>query len=681
MTILAEKRPITVEDLYQIQHIEDPRLSPDGRWIAYVQVSLDKLENDYKRNIWLAPTDGGKPVQITRSNKDSEPRWSPDGRTLAFTSGRNKKPQIYLLPMTAPGEPRVLTSMPNGASSPAWSPDGEHIAYLAAMSAEERAKEDSGEEETPPKDKLEAKHRDERKEQEEKDRFDPRWMWRIPYRVGTAFLSERYTQIYVIPTADDLEKDAARPRRLTDVEANHDAPQWSADGRFIYTSRALHPDVDLPYREATLFRIRVADRQHDQLTDESHLDSAPLPSPDGKWVAYTRVPQERLTERTTRLAVLPADGGAPRDLNLELDCSVSLFRWTADSGRLIFSAGSKGDGEVYSVPVSGGKVEKIIAGRMIVEGLDVAADGGIAYCANSPTTLPELYYRAPGKAEARQMTSINQKFMDEVIIQETHEMWFKNPYGSDIQGWYLLPVGYEEGKTYPLAVNIHGGPHVMWGPSARTMWHEWQFHAARGYVVFYCNPRGSDGYGEGHTSALHGNWGQVAFDDIMTGVDTLLQKGFVDPQRMAVTGGSYGGYMTAWVVGHTDRFAAAVTQRGVYNLLSFYGTSDVPMLISNEFDVEPWEDPDLLWKHSPLAYAHKITTPLLIIHSENDFRVPIAEAEQLFAFVKRSGGTVKMLRFPRDGHELSRSGEPAHRVKRLTEMVRWFDEYCMKQEK
>jgi dipeptidyl aminopeptidase/acylaminoacyl peptidase len=212
------------------------------------------------------------------------------------------------------------------------------------------------------------------------------------------------------------------------------------------------------------------------------------------------------------------------------------------------------------------------------------------------------------------------------------------------------------------------------------MFHEWQSHAASGYVVFYCNPRGGDGYGEDFRQALHADWGKVAFDDIMSGVDVLLEKGFADKGRMAVTGGSYGGYMTAWIVGHTDRFVSAVTQRGVYNLISFYGTTDVPDLITSDFDVEVWEDPDLLWKHSPLAYAQNIKTPLLIIHSENDYRVPIEQAEQLFAFVRRNGGTVKMLRYPRDGHELSRSGEPEHRVSRLTEMIAWFDKYCKSDE-
>jgi dipeptidyl aminopeptidase/acylaminoacyl peptidase len=217
----------------------------------------------------------------------------------------------------------------------------------------------------------------------------------------------------------------------------------------------------------------------------------------------------------------------------------------------------------------------------------------------------------------------------------------------------------------------------MWGPSERSMWHEWQFHSARGYAVFYCNPRGADGYGEAFQEALHASWGDVAFGDLMAGLNALLELGFVDTNRMAVTGGSYGGYMTAWIVGHTERFAAAVSQRGVYNLLSFYGTSDVPSLISDEFGVLPWDDAAFLWQQSPIAYAHNIRTPLLIFHSENDFRVPVSDGEQLFAYVRKSGGTVQMVRFPREGHELSRSGEPEHRVARLSRMVEWFDRYCL----
>ena len=341
---------------------------------------------------------------------------------------------------------------------------------------------------------------------------------------------------------------------------------------------------------------------------------------------------------------------------------------------------SEGDAEIYAIDSETDTFDKRIAGRMEATGMDVGPNGGIAYVATTPTSPPELFWQAAGADAPVQLTEANTKFLEEVIVQETHEMRYTTEDGQEIQAWYILPVGYEEGTRYPLAFNIHGGPHVMWGPSARSMFHEWQTHAARGYAVFYANPRGADGYGEDFMRALHANWGRVAYDDLMAGIETFLEMGIVDANRMAVTGGSYGGYMTGWIVGQTDRFAAAVSQRGVYNLSSFYGTADIPFLITGEYDVHPWEDgaQKLLWEHSPVAYAPHVKTPILLIHSENDFRVPIEQAEQFFAFIRRATDTpIELLRYPRDGHELSRSGEPLHRVSRLTAMLEWFDRYCM----
>ncbi len=678
MAEITEKRRIVAKDLYRIAYVEDVRVSPDGRWVAYVHQTVDALENGYKRNIWLAPTDGGKPIQLTRGGKDSQPRWSPDGQTLAFVSARNEKPQVYLLPIGTPGgEARALTNLPNGATNPAWSPDGKFVAFLAPMSAEERAQEDRGEKEEPPTDQFESKQRKERKEYEEKKRWDPRPLLRIPYREGTSYRDDRYTQVYLISVAEGLEEGEAKPRRLTDIDADHTAVEWMPDGQYILTARTLDPEHDEPWRLSTLYRIRLADGVIEQLTDESHSDIHPLPSPDGRWIAYLRTPVENMAAAQALLAVIPADGGEPRDLTREFDRSLVSFEWARDGNTLVFSANSWGACEIYAVSPQGGPVERVVSGKMDIQYMDTGPDGGIAFAASTPLSPPELFWQAPGADEPIPLTSVNTKFLNEVIVQPTHELRYTAPDGQQLQGWYILPVGYEEGKTYPLAFNIHGGPHVMWGPATRSMWHEWQFHAACGYVVFYANPRGADGYGQQFRDDLHGAWGDVAFADLMTGIDALLDKGFVDKERMAVTGGSYGGYMTAWIVGHTDRFKCAVAQRGVYNLISFYGTSDVPSLISYEYDVEPWEDPQRLWEHSPLAHAHKITTPLLILASDNDFRVPIEQAEQLFAFVRRSGkAPVKMLRFPRDGHELSRSGEPEHRIVRLTEMVKWFDSYC-----
>ncbi len=669
-----EKLPITAEDLYQITLVEDPRLSPDGRWIAYVVVTVDKDDNGYQRHIWLMPTAGGAPVQLTRSGKDTQPRWSPDGKTLAFTSGRNDKSQIYLLPIGEPGgEPRPLTRLPNGANTPVWSPDGQQMAFLAPMNAAERAAEDRGEEAPKPADKLEGRHRKERKEHDDAKRWDPRIVTRIPYRTGTNYLDDRFTQVCVMAVNDD----SAKPRRLTSIDADHNPPQWSPDGQYLYTARTDDPERGEPWRWSNLYRIRVTDGTHDELTDSSFSSVNPLPSPDGRWLAYIRWPRERLSERNNWLAILPAGGGEARDLNLTFDRSVNEYRWLPDSRGLVVTVQDAGNIELYRVTLADGHFESVLSGTLHVEGLDVGSDGSLAFTVSTPQNPCELYYEAAGVAP-QQMTTVNQTFLDKVIVQEPHELRWQSPSGQEIQGWYLLPVGYEAGQRYPLAFNIHGGPHVMWGPSMKSMWHEWQFYAARGYVVFYANPRGSNGYGEGFQMALHGAWGDVAYDDLMSGLDALLAQGFVDSQRLAVTGGSYGGYMTAWIVGHTDRFASAVAHRGVYNLLSFTGTTDIFSFIPTEYGLQMWDDPMYLWQHSPLAHAHRIKTPLLLIHAENDFRVPISEAEQLFAYVHRSGGTVQLVRFPREGHELTRSGEPEHRVSNLTHTINWFDKYCGK---
>jgi dipeptidyl aminopeptidase/acylaminoacyl peptidase len=379
-----------------------------------------------------------------------------------------------------------------------------------------------------------------------------------------------------------------------------------------------------------------------------------------------------------RLALLPTTGGDPRDLTIAFDREVDSgsVRWASDSQALLFTAGSEGNREIYRVTIADANVEKMIGGIFEATGIDLASDGSIAYAASTPTNPSELMWRPANATEAQQMTHVNANFLNEVIVQNIHELRFTSPSGQEIQGWYLLPVGYEAGKTYPLAFNIHGGPYAMWGPATQSMWHEWQVHAASGYAVFFCNPRGGDGYGEAFRMALHADWGDIAYADLMAGVDAVIEQGFVDPQRMVVTGGSYGGYMTAWIIGHSDRFTAAVAQRGVYNLMSFYGVTDIPLFLTDQYDATPIEDPTRLWQQSPLAYADHINTPLLIIHSENDFRVPISDGEQLFSAIKLRGGKVEFIRYPREGHELSRSGEPAHRASRLQHMLAWFDNYC-----
>jgi dipeptidyl aminopeptidase/acylaminoacyl peptidase len=314
-----------------------------------------------------------------------------------------------------------------------------------------------------------------------------------------------------------------------------------------------------------------------------------------------------------------------------------------------------------------------------VSDFSVARDGTVAFIAGSPDNPCELFVRAPDGGE-RQVTTINQALLDARIVVPTEEISFNAPDGAEVQGWVLYPPNFDARTQYPLAVHIHGGPHVMWGPGMRSMWHEWQATAAAGYICFFCNPRGSDGYGEQWRDAIHGSWGEADQNDIHAGVDALIARGHVDLQRIAVTGGSYGGYMTTWLISHSDRFRCAVAARGVYNLLTEHSTSDAHELIEIEFSGYPWDLYEELWDHSPLAHAHKINTPLLLLHSERDYRVPISEAEQLFAILRRQKKTVELVRYPREGHELTRAGEPEHRADHMRRTLAWFHRYCQETE-
>lgn len=662
-------RTIEIDDLCNMVEATDPRLSPDQQWIAYVHITIDRLKNDYQRNIWLAPTTGGSPIQLTRSGKDTQPRWSPDGQWLAFTSARqDDKPQVYLLRVASPGgEPRQLSSMPNGATEPAWSPDSTRIAFLAGMNAEERAREDSDEDEAPPDDEMEARHRKERHEYEEKQRVDPRIHTRLPYRSGTNYLGDHYRQVYVISI-----KEGAEPHRLTDFDEHYTRPVWM--GEMVLTTRPLDPTLDAAWRYNAIVLLDSETGAETILTEDDHTDYEPTPSPDGQWIAYLRTPFERSSRANMRLAIIPAEGGSPRDLTLGLDRSVKNLRWVG--AHPVISVPNEGHTEIFAIHTDSGDFVRMVGGDLEAEFFDVGSNESVAFTAATSLCPPEVFWKSTPESELVQLTAHNHAWLADVIVQETHEIRFQAPDEQEIQGWYLLPADFDPQHQYPMILSIHGGPHVMFGPSFRTMWHEWQVQAGRGYVVFYCNPRGSDGYGDAFRDGLVAQgWGTSDMPDQMAGVDAMLALGFVDPERLMVTGGSYGGFMTAWIISHTDRFKAAVTQRGVYHLMGFYGSTDIPFFVYNEHQLIPWEEPETLWRRSPVAHAQQIHTPLLIIHAENDFRVPIPDAELLFTLLRQMGKTVKMVRYPRDGHELSRTGEPKHRLSRLTYMLEWFDMY------
>ena len=699
---MSEQSLIMPQDFYEIVTVQDPQVSPDGDWIAFVRVSTERVENKYRRAIWLARTDGSSLKPFTTGlEQDYAPRWSPDGKYLAFVSTRNgEKPQIYLIP-TDGGEARPLTDMPHGAENPAWSPDSHFIAFSSRVNAQEREKEDTpqdDEEQAPPEDAFEAQQRRKVEAHREAQRLDPRVIRRQPYRAGTQYLDDRYTHIYILPVdrlfdarRGDASTDPAQTahseakkeqaRRLTEGDLDFDPPIWSPDGAAILTAATREPGSVAAqlYQDVLRIPVPAADAAREapvRLTAPGFCSFNPRPSHDGRFIAYLRQPQERITAQAKRLTVIPSEGGQPYDVTPDFDRGVNDFRWSSDGQSLLFTASDQGDTGIYKVPASGGVPTPIVTGRRETVSFDIAQNGQLGFIACTPERPPDLYTAAPDGSDERRLTDFNQKFLTEKQVLPVEEIWYQAPDGVEIQGWVIKPPNFDPHRTFPLAVEIHGGPHTMWGPSARTMWHEWQCLAAQGYVVFFCNPRGSTGYGYAFCDAIHGRWGEADMPDILSGVDDLISQGYVDPARLAITGGSYGGFMTGWVIGHDERFAAAVSQRGVYHLSSFFGTTDVPELVEIEFDTPPWENPEKLWQFSPLAYVSEIKTPLLILHSEQDFRVPIPDAEQLYLMLRWLGREVEFVRYPREGHELSRSGEPKHIIDRLERIIEWFDKYC-----
>ncbi len=687
--MLTTRTPITVDDLFRLDWLEDPRCSPDGAWVAFVRVAVDRLRNRYRRSIWLAPADGSTaPRRFTAGPADTAPRWSPDGRWLAFIGRRGdaEAAQLYVIRADG-GEARALTGVPGGASEPAWSPDSARIAFLSPLNVAERAAEDRGEAAPAPATAWEAEQAAARRQHDEAERFDPRVVARMPYRAGTSFFDDRRNHVYLVDLPADDEAAPPAPRRLTDGDVHYGAPAWTPDGRAILTTATRDPEADAIFAFYDVLRVPVpaAGRaEAERLTAPGFSYYDPEPSPDGRLIALRRRSDARPLADGARVALLDAAGGSLRDLTAGCDLSVERFRWRPDGQAILFTANWRGDQPIYQVAVEAPAPpdtaqeapEDICraAGRF-VEAFDVAPGGGLAFVAGDGGNPCELFFRHPDGREL-QLTQINAALLAERAVAPFEELAYAAPDGQAVQGWLLRPPGFDPARRYPLAVHIHGGPHYMWGPGFRAMWHELQATAARGYLVFFCNPRGSEGYGEAWRDAIHANWGFADAPDILAGVDALIARGEADPARIGVTGGSYGGYMAVWLIAHTSRFACAVAARGVYNLQTQHGTSDAHELIEYEFDGYPWQMYEKLWRHSPLAYAHQIHAPLRILHAENDYRVPISEAEQLFAILRRRKAVVELVRYPREGHELTRAGEPRHRADHISRTIEWLDRYC-----
>ena len=634
--------PMAAGDYRELVQVSDPRLGPDGR-VAFVR-SVPDGDEGYAATVHVV--EGGEPRQFTAADgRDGAPRWSPSGDRLAFTSDRGDAdgPQLWVLPADG-GEARQVTEVPGGVSSPAWSPDGTRLAFTQRVTAEER---EGGV--------------DVAAGEYERATPDPRVIDRTVYRADAAYLDGARSHVYTVEL-DGLE--AGEPVRQTDGERDFTAPEWGAADELYYAVNR-QPDPD----DSPLVDIEVLDPaggEPETVTRTTGWQVSLAATADGR-VAYPYTPEERLSMRQTDLEVYDRASGETVRVTSELDRTV-LPGFEFENGALYFLTPDEGDVVLRrAAPEDAAEAETLVAEGELTGAS--ARDGEVAFVRSEWDHRGDVF-RYDG--DVSRLTEVNADLLGERHVGEPEPVTFESD-GHEIQGWLLTPPDAGE-EEYPLVVEVHGGPHAMWTTSG-TMFHEFQTLAARGYCVFWSNPRGSTGYGEAFGTAIDRDWGAVTARDVLAGADTACEHPNVDADQQFLTGGSFGGYMTAWLVAHTDRFDGAVAQRGVYDLASFYGSTDAFKLVEWEFDATPWEEPERLFEHSPASHAPEVDTPALIVHADDDFRVPVNNAEMLFRHYRKLGVDTRLVRYPREGHELSRSGEPAHVVDRIERIARWFDGY------
>jgi dipeptidyl aminopeptidase/acylaminoacyl peptidase len=639
------------EDLYELTGVGDPRLRPgtNAGEVAYVVWTIDREDNEYRQSIWLAKTDGSEPPRpFTTGKSDAQPRWSPDGSKLAFVSKRGDEKarrQLYVMPAGG-GEPQCLTDLKDDVGGPVWSPDGSRIAFAARVP-------------------------DPAYEEEDDKKRAPRRFTRLLFKLDSVgWVGDRRTQLFVVP-ADG----SAEPTQITDGDFEHGRPVWTADGESIAFTSARSEDWDLELT-SDIYVVPAGGGEPQRLTPGDAAFDAPSYSPDGSRLAFKWSPGGYDFPRHTQIGVMNADGSDFRLLTTSLDRTCDPYPeirepiW--DGGSIVFAIEDRGNVHVYRVSPDGGEPELAAGGDIVLTGYD-ALDGRLARTGSTAPGLSELF------VGEEQLTEVGKPFGDARELSTPERFTAISKDGSEVDAWIARPVGFEEGKTYPTLLQIHGGPFTQYG---NGFFDETQVYAGGGYVVLYANPRGSSGYTEDWGRAIMGpgelgpGWGSVDYEDLMATVDTAIEKfDFIDTDRLGVLGGSYGGYMTSWIVSHTNRFKAACSERAVNHMLSMYGSSDVGWVFKGYHGVFAHEDPQLYLDMSPWSYAKDIETPLLIIHSEQDLRCNIEQAEQLFTTLRLLRKEVELVRFPAESHELSRSGNPAHRVQRFEIMLEFFDRH------
>ena len=636
---------ITLAGYLDLEDVQAPRLSPDGKQVIFTRRWIDKLNDKWESSLWIMNADGSRSRFLT---KGSDPQWSPDGTRIAYLApGQPSGTQVFVRWMDAEGASSQVTRLTETPSDIAWSPDGKSIAFRALVLSRDNWKIDM------PAAPKGAKWTE-----------PPRIVQRLRYRADRrGFVDDGFQHIFVVSA------DGGTARQVTNGDWEHGAPNWMPDGQRIVFEALRMEKAEYEWRESEIYAVNVADGATRALTSRNGPDRNPEVSPDGRYIAYTGNDSTDDTWIDQRLYVMNADGSGSRVLTESLDRSPDGLMWAADGSGVYFNVSSEGTRNLYFASLRG-DVRAVTRGNHMLAVSDIGRSGlavGVRSTPQSPNDIVAFSVRRP---EIRQLTAVNEEILAGKKLGDVQEIWYRSVDDYRIQGWIITPPDFDRTRKYPLMLVIHGGPHSMYNVGFNYAWQE---HAANGYVVLYTNPRGSTGYGSAFGNAIKNAYPGKDYDDLMAGVDTVVARGFIDERNMFVYGCSGGGVLTSWIVGKTDRFAAASANCPVTNWMSFVGTTDGAPHWYRNFAKFPWEDPSEHLARSPLMYVGNVKTPTMLMTGVNDLRTPIAQTEEFYQALKMRQVPTAMIRFNDEWH--GTSSKPSNYLRTQLYLRSWFDRW------
>ncbi len=639
-------RPMEIDDLFRSRRLADPQVSPNGRWVAYTVTEIDKTENRSASDIWIIPTSGGEPRRLTNSPKhDRHPRWSPDGQWIAFESNRSGEFQIYLIRPDG-GEAVAITSVSTEAQQAIWSPDGRQIAFVSAVFPEFSSKPFS---ESDLANKKKSEERD-------KSKVKARVMTSLLYRHWDSWVDGKRQHLFVMPVHAGAASGDPRDVTPGDRDAVPNSTTFSAGDDFDFSPDGewlAYTATPQPSREEAwstnhdIYEVHLKSGERRQVTRNLAADGFPRYSPDGQYLAYRGQTRPGFESDRWQLMRIDRASGESRSLTADFDSSVDSFVWASDSRSLFLEAEERGRKPLWFVSVDGGQVQRIFEEATNADISVVPREGQLIFTHQSMSRPAELARVRIDGSDFHVLTKANDSLFADLRMSKPESVWFDGAAGAKVQMWIVKPPQFESGKKYPLVFWVHGGPQGAFLDSWSYRWNP-QLWAAQGYVLALPNPRGSTGFGQRFTDEISQDWAGKVYEDLMNGLAYLGQQSFVDTNRMAAAGASYGGYMMNWFQGHTDVFKTLITHCGVYNFWNMYGATEEVWFDEWEHGI-PWQKEDFD-KFSPHRFAAKFKTPHLIIHNELDFRIPVTEGMNLFTTLQRKGIPSKFLYFPDEGH-------------------------------